>query len=70
MKVGFQMHPFFYHKEEEDLFALCNYKTQDHVKLNADSEQFVLEVGSNFPKLKIFLDASLRFTLLVGGVEL
>lgn len=59
----------FYHKKEEDPFALCNDKTQDNVKLKADSQQFVLEVDS-FPKLKIYLDASLKLTLLVGKVEL
>lgn len=52
------------------MFALCNYKIQDNVKLKADSQQFVLEVGSNFPKLKVCLDPSLRFTLLVGRAEL
>lgn len=48
---------------------MCNDKTQDNVKLKADSQQFVLEVDS-FPKLKIYLDASLKLTLLVGKVEL
>lgn len=52
------------------MFALCNYKTQHNVKLKADSQQFILEVDSSFPKLKIFLDAGLKLTLLVGRVEL
>lgn len=52
------------------MFALCNYKIHDNVKLKADSQQFILEVDSNFPKLKIFLDASLKLTFLVGRVEL
>lgn len=60
---------------------MCNYKTQDNVKLKANSQQLILEVDSSFSKLKIFLafrkkilledlQATLKLSLLVGRVEL